>query len=123
MIEDGARTLQEIKDMNGTAVFIKCDVSVADECKNLIDSTIKEFGSIHIVVNNAGIGGGKLRLHEIEQEEFNRVLHVNLGGCFLMSKYAIPYFLIQGFGNIINIASTYGLIGAPKATAYCASKG
>jgi NAD(P)-dependent dehydrogenase (short-subunit alcohol dehydrogenase family) len=63
------------------------------------------------------------RLHETEPADFDRVINVNLRGTFLCSKYAIPHFLAQHDGRIVNMASTYGLIGAPGAPAYCASKG
>jgi NAD(P)-dependent dehydrogenase (short-subunit alcohol dehydrogenase family) len=84
---------------------------------------VQRFGRLDILANNAGIGGGQLRLHEVEPEDFDRVIDVNLRGTFLCSKYAIPHFLGQRDGRIVNTASTYGLIGAPKAAAYCASKG
>lgn len=121
--QDGLRTVGEIKAAGGEAIFVKADVSSVDDCKNLVDTAVKTFGGLHILVNNAGVGGGKERLHEIEPADFDRVINVNLRGCFLMSKFAIPHFLAQRDGRIVNIASTYGLIGAPKATAYCASKG
>ena len=120
---DGLRTVNEIKSNGGEAIFVKADVSNVDDCKNLVDSAIKTFGGLHVLVNNAGIGGSKQRLHEIEPSDFDRVINVNLRGCFLMSKFAIPHFLAQRDGRIVHVASTYGLIGAPKATAYCASKG
>ena len=93
-----------------------------EQAQNLIDTTSSSFGRLDILINNAGTGGGYARLHEIEPDDFNRVVGVNLGGTFLCSKYAIPHFLAQGDGRIVNIASTYGLIGAPNAPAYCASK-
>ena len=120
---DGIQTVSEIVAAGGDAIFVKADVSNADDCKSLVESAVQKFGRLDILVNNAGIGGSKVRLHEVEPEDFDRVINVNLRGCFLMSKYAIPHFLKQHDGRIINIASTYGLIGAPKATAYCASKG
>ena len=86
-------------------------------------ATLETFGGLDILVNNAGIGGGQQRLHELEPDDFDRVIDVNLRGTFLCTKYAIGHFLAVGGGRIVNIASTYGLIGAPKAPAYCASKG
>ena len=98
-------------------------MSDAAQAANLIDAGVRQFGRLDILANNAGIGGGRLRLHEIEPDDFDRVIDVNLRGTFLCSKYAIPHFLEQGDGRIVNTASTYGLIGAPLAAAYCASKG
>jgi NAD(P)-dependent dehydrogenase (short-subunit alcohol dehydrogenase family) len=84
---------------------------------------VKTFGEIDILVNNAGIGGKFGRAHEMSAAGFDQVVNVNLRGTFLCTKYVIPYLLRKGGGAIVNIASTYGLIGAPKAPAYCASKG
>ena len=121
--EDGERTVKEITDRGGTAIFVAADVSVAEQAQNLIETTFTTFDRLDILVNNAGIGGGFAKLHELEPDDFDRVIDVNLRGTFLCSKYAIPHFLAQHDGRIVNIASTYGLIGAPKAPAYCASKG
>ncbi|WP_198668752.1 SDR family NAD(P)-dependent oxidoreductase [Homoserinimonas sp. OAct 916] len=122
LVEDGQRTVQEISDLGGSAAFVAADVSVPEQAQNLIESASSTYGGLDILVNNAGIGGGYARLHEVDPEAFDRVVRVNLGGTFLCSKYAIPHFLAQGDGRIVNIASTYGLVGAPNAPAYCASK-
>ena len=120
---DAARTVKEITDAGGRAISLKVDISEVEEVKALIAATVDTFGGLDVLINNAGIGGVSSRLHEVEPEDFDRVLHVNLRGTFLMTKYAIPHFLKRGAGSIVNIASTYGLIGAPKAAAYCATKG
>lgn len=120
---DGQRTAKEINDAGGKAIFVLADVSKVDDAENLIATSVKTFGGIDILVNNAGVGGDSVRLHEINPEDFDRVINVNLRGTFLMTKFAIPHFLKKGDGRIVNIASTYGLIGAPNAAAYCASKG
>jgi NAD(P)-dependent dehydrogenase (short-subunit alcohol dehydrogenase family) len=123
LVEDGEQTVREIAESGGTAMFIAADVSDVAQAEHLIANTVERFGGIDILANNAGIGGGQLRLHEVPAEDFDRVIDVNLRGTFLCSKFAIPHFLARGDGRIINTASTYGLIGAPKAPAYCASKG
>ncbi len=122
LAEDGERTVAEIADAGGQASFVAADVSEADQAENLISSAVERFGGLDILVNNAGIGGGQQRLHEIEPADFDRVVNVNLRGTFLCSKYALPLFLDKGDGRIVNTASTYGLIAAPKAAAYCATK-
>ncbi len=122
LIEDGERTVKEIVDAGGEAAFVAADVSDADQAQALVQSTVEKYGSVDVLFNNAGIGGGKVRLHEIEPADFDRVIDVNLRGTFLCSKYALHHFLKQGNGCIVNTASTYGLIGAPNAAAYCASK-
>ena len=123
LVEDGERTVAEITAAGGSAVFVAADVAVPEQAAALIAAAVDRFGGLDVLVNNAGGGGAQLRLHEVEPEDFDRVVAVNLGGTFLCTKYAIPHFLAAGDGRIVNIASTYGLIGAPKAPAYCASKG
>jgi NAD(P)-dependent dehydrogenase (short-subunit alcohol dehydrogenase family) len=66
IVEDGERTVAEIKAAGGEAIFVKADVSQEAEVKNLIDTTVSTFGGLDILVNNAGVGGGQLRTHEIE---------------------------------------------------------
>jgi len=122
LADDGRRTVREITEAGRTAHFVAADVADAVQAEQLIAATVERFGAIDILVNNAGTGGGQQRLHEIEPEDFDRVIAVNLRGTFLCSKYAIPHFLAQGEGRILNTASTYGLIAAPNAAAYCASK-
>lgn len=122
LAEDGRRTVQEITDRGGSSIFVGTDVSVAHQAQHLIETASSVFGGLDILVNNAGTSGRYARLHELEPEDFDRVIDVNLRGTFLCTKYAIPHFLAQGGGRIVNIASTYGLIGAPNSSAYCASK-
>lgn len=122
LADDGERTVKEIVDNGGDAAFVAADVSDASHAQELVRAALEKFGTVDVLVNNAGIGGGKLRLHEIEPADFDRVVDVNLRGTFLCSKYALHHFLKQGHGCIVNTASTYGLIGAPNAAAYCASK-
>jgi NAD(P)-dependent dehydrogenase (short-subunit alcohol dehydrogenase family) len=123
LVEDGENTVNEIVAAGGEAIFIKADVSQENEVINLVDGAVSKFGTLDILINNAGIGGGQFQTHEISHEDFMRVINVNIGGTFLCTKYALPHFLAKKDGRIVNIASTYGLIGAPKAPAYCASKG
>lgn len=120
--DDGEATAQSIREDGGSAAFVTADVSSVEDSSRLIDTTLKTFGGLDILVNNAGTGGGQARLHELEPDDFDRVIDVNLRGTFLCAKFALGHFLTVGGGRIVNIASTYGLIGAPKAPAYCASK-
>jgi NAD(P)-dependent dehydrogenase (short-subunit alcohol dehydrogenase family) len=120
--DDGRRTVAEITESGGTAHFVPADVADAAQAEQLIAAAVEKFGRLDILANNAGIGGGQQRLHEIDPVDFDRVVGVNLRGTFLCSKFAIPHFLAQHDGRILNTASTYGLIAAPNAAAYCASK-
>jgi NAD(P)-dependent dehydrogenase (short-subunit alcohol dehydrogenase family) len=120
--EDGRRTAATINDGGGSAQFVDADVSQADAAQQLVAAAVERFGRVDVLVNNAGVGGSRRPVHELEPDDFARVINVNLGGTFLCSKYAIPELLADGAGCIVNIASTYGLIAAPLSAAYCASK-
>jgi NAD(P)-dependent dehydrogenase (short-subunit alcohol dehydrogenase family) len=76
-----------------------------------------------VLVNDAGISGGSSRLHELDIDAWDRTIAVNLRGTFLCARAAIPHLLGRPRSSMINIASTYGIIGAPLAPSYCASKG
>jgi NAD(P)-dependent dehydrogenase (short-subunit alcohol dehydrogenase family) len=122
LAEDGQRTVATITDDGGSALFVEADVSKADDARGLVAAAVEHFGGVDVLVNNAGVGGSRLPVHELEPEDFDRVIDVNLRGTFLCSKYAIPHLLAGGAGRIINTASTYGVIAAPLSAAYCASK-
>ncbi len=123
LVSDGERVVREISERGGKAIFLRADVSVEAEVKEMVTRGAEAFGAIDFLINNAGGGGMSKRLHEIPTSDFDRVVAVNLRSTFLCSKFVIPHFLRQGGGSIVNIASTYGLIGAPNAAAYCAAKG
>jgi len=98
------------------------DVSKAADAKRLIDETVKQFGRIDILVNSAGIYLEK-RAEDTSEEEWDRIIDVDLKGVFLCSKYAYPHFKRQKKGMIINISSDAGITGNPNCAAYCAAKG
>jgi NAD(P)-dependent dehydrogenase (short-subunit alcohol dehydrogenase family) len=125
LAEDGDRTVATITDDGGSALFVETDVSKAEDARRLVATAVERFGGVDVLVNNAGVGGSRLPVHELEPDDFDRVIDVNLRGTFLCSKYAIPHLLAGGaggVGRIINTASTYGVIAAPLSAAYCASK-
>ncbi len=119
-VERGDVTAAEIVAAGGESAFVPCDVSDPIQVSRLVEKTLQRFGRLDVLVNNAGISGGSALIHELELEAWDRVIAVNLRGPFLCAKHALPH-LMPG-GVIVNIASTYGLIGAPLAGAYCASK-
>jgi NAD(P)-dependent dehydrogenase (short-subunit alcohol dehydrogenase family) len=121
--DEGEATAHAIRTSGGKASFIACDVAEADQVRRLMLATVEQFGRLDVLVNNAGISGGARLAHELELETWDRVIAVNLRGPFLCAKHAIPQMISGGGGVIINIASTYGLVGAPLAPAYCAAKG
>jgi NAD(P)-dependent dehydrogenase (short-subunit alcohol dehydrogenase family) len=119
---NGAETVRMIKDERGDALFVHADVSRPSDAEAMIKATVERFGRIDVLHNNAGIGLIK-KVTETTEEEWDRVMDVNLKGVFLGSKYGIKQMQMQGGGSIINTASNYGLVGAPNWAAYCASKG
>jgi meso-butanediol dehydrogenase/(S,S)-butanediol dehydrogenase/diacetyl reductase len=118
----GAATVDQIRNGGGEALFIPADVSSAEAVRQVVESTIAKFGRIDILHNNAGIVLVKF-LEDTSEEEWDRVLGVNLKSIFLAVKYAVPYMKERRSGCIINTASTGGFIGQYMTPAYIASKG
>ena len=118
----GQAVAQTIGDEGVPAVVIPCDVTQGAECEQAVQQTIGELGGLDILFNSAGIIHRATVLQTTEPE-WDRVMSVNVKSLFLMSKYAIPIMAEAGGGVIINVASGWGLVGGPKAAAYCASKG
>lgn len=123
VVDSGQATADGLREAGRQAAFVACDVSQPDQVSELVRRTVDAFGGIDILVNNAGISGSGGRLHELEVESWDRTIAVNLRGQFLCAKFALPYLIATGRGVIVNIASTYGLVGAPQSPDYCASKG
>jgi len=119
----GGQALEkEISDAGGRVIFEPADVTRAADCQRVVDRTVREFGGIQILFNNAGIIR-RASVLELSVEDWDRVMAVNLKSMFLMSRAVIPIMLQGGGGSIINMASGWGLAGGPRAAAYCASKG
>jgi NAD(P)-dependent dehydrogenase (short-subunit alcohol dehydrogenase family) len=119
--ELGLAVVQAIQSAGGQATFIRCDVTKAYDCRQAVDATLEQFGRLDILFNNAGIIR-RADVVEITEEEWDRVMAVNLKSIFLMSKFAVPVMAKAGGGAIINTSSGWGLKGGPKAVSYCASK-
>ena len=118
----GQRVVETIEKGGGRAIFVRADVRKAADCQHAVAETVKAFGRVHILFNNAGIFYPHDTL-ECSEEEWDEQIDVNLKGVFLMSKAALPGMVAQGRGVIINNSSGWGIVGGDKAVAYCASKG
>lgn len=120
--ENGREAIKKLRDKGfNDAIFIQGDVSNSTDAKKMIDTAVKRFGKLDILFNNAGIWiAGDVE--ETSEANWDSVIDVNLKGTFLCSKYAIPH-LKKTKGVIVNNASCDGLVGEPRAVAYCASKG
>ena len=105
------------------ADYVHCDVSKGDDIANLIDTAVGKTGRIDILVNNAAIAIGGMPVHEMTDEQWHRLLDVNLTSVFRGCKYALPHMIRQKSGSIINMASAQGHIGLDGWTAYAGAKG
>ena len=119
--EAAQKTVDEITATGGQAQKYKCSVNDSESVKVMIYEIIKEFGRIDILVNNAGITKDGLMLR-MTDEDFDRVIDVNLKGTFNCTKYVSKYMLKQKSGKIINISSVVGLSGNAGQVNYSASK-
>jgi NAD(P)-dependent dehydrogenase (short-subunit alcohol dehydrogenase family) len=113
---------EQITKHRGQGIFIRTDVRLAADCRRAVDETVRGFGRLDVLFNNAGIFYAHTAL-ECSEEEWDEQLDINLKGAFLMSKFALPPMIGQGSGVIINNSSGWGLVGGDRAVAYCASKG
>jgi NAD(P)-dependent dehydrogenase (short-subunit alcohol dehydrogenase family) len=120
--EQGQAAVAEIEAAGGKAIFIACNVARAEDCRRAVEQTAAVFGGVDILFNNAGIIR-RANVLSTTEEEWDRVMAVNVKSIFLMSKYAIPYMEKAGGGSIINTSSGWGLKGGGNAVSYCASKG
>jgi len=117
----GEETVQAIRDQGGDAAFVACDVSRAADCERVVAATVERYGRLDYAHNNAGIGVHR-RLHETADDEFDRVIAVNLRGTFLGMKHQIRHMLEAGGGAIVNTSSNAGLRAVRLLSAYTASK-
>ena len=116
-------TIKEISDKGGKAVFMSCDVADAQQVRRMVEQTVEKFGGIDILVNNAGIGPLPRSVAEIPEEEWDRVLSVNLKGMFLCCKEVTPHMKKKRYGKIVNISSIAAISPFGPVVHYSASKG
>ncbi len=117
----GEQTVADIKTSGGTAIFVKADVSQRVEAQHLADTTVKHFGRIDTLLNNAGILKDAT-LVKMTEEQFDQVIAVNLKGAFNCAQAVAPVMIQQGKGKIINVSSVVGLYGNFGQTNYVATK-
>jgi len=118
----GQAVARKIAEEGGKAVFVHTDVRTAADCGQAVGETLRKFGGLDILFNNAGVFYPHTIL-ECTEEEWDLQMDTNLKGTFLMSKAALPGMIERGGGVIINNSSGWGIAGGDSAVAYCASKG
>jgi len=118
----GQELAREISAAGGRSIFEYADVTRAADCRRVVERTVREFGGIHALFNNAGIIR-RASVVEISEEDWDAVMAVNVKSIFFMCREVIPIMGDAKGGSIINMASGWGLAGGARAAAYCASKG
>jgi NAD(P)-dependent dehydrogenase (short-subunit alcohol dehydrogenase family) len=119
----GEETLGQILAAGGDAFFAGCDVSDTAQVTKLIERTVGKYGRLDCAANIAAIEGSPKRMDQVPDEEFDRVIRINLRGVWLCMKHEIIEMLKQGGGGaIVNLASAAGLVGSVRSPAYGASK-
>lgn len=121
--KEGQEVAKKIKSNGGVAEFWHLDVSNEKEVQKTFADIHNKFGKIDVLVNNAGIAGVSKPTHEITEEEWDKVMAVNLKGVFFCTKHVISYMRKAKEGSIINLSSIYGIVSAPDVPPYHASKG
>jgi len=122
LIEDGQKVAADINAQGGQATFVRLDVTQEVDWQQAVDTTVRTYGKLNILVNNAGI----FRTEGVEATSlalWNQVIAVNQTGVWLGMKYAIPALRKAGGGSIVNISSGAGIIGSGFAAAYHGTKG
>jgi NAD(P)-dependent dehydrogenase (short-subunit alcohol dehydrogenase family) len=120
--QDNQETARMIEEIGGRAVAVRCDVSRAEDVRRALDATIETFGRLDLAFNNAGVEHPTTAVADLAEEEWDRVVDIDLRGVFLCMKYEIPLMLKQGGGAIVNTSSGAGVKGFKGSAAYGAAK-
>jgi NAD(P)-dependent dehydrogenase (short-subunit alcohol dehydrogenase family) len=121
-IEGGHATAAMIVESGGKALFVQSNVTRAAEVEALVEKTVNYYGRLDYAVNNAAVEEEDQPLAEADDEQFDRIMSVNVKGVWLCMKYQLRQMLKQGGGAIVNMASVSGLVGSPNRAIYGASK-
>lgn len=121
-VEDGHETLRLVREAGGEGAFVRADVTDARQLEEAVAETLRRFGRLDYAFNNAGIAGSGAPAGEYTEEEWRRIIDVNLTGVWLAMKYELPPMLAQGSGVIVNNSSALGHVAIPGQAAYVASK-
>jgi NAD(P)-dependent dehydrogenase (short-subunit alcohol dehydrogenase family) len=120
--QEGQALVAALRALGAEAEFVRTDVRVEEDVRNLVEQTVKRFGRLDIAVNNAATEGPRGRVTEQTAESYAATFETNVLGVLLSMKHELRGMLPQGSGSIVNVSSAYGRIGAPGASVYVASK-
>lgn len=120
--EGGNETVDQIKKRGGSAMFIYADTAKQTDHQFLVDQTLRQYGSLHIACNNAGISGLHGMTGDYPIDDWDKVININLSGVFYGMHAQIPAMLTSGGGSIVNMASILGSVGTKMSPAYVAAK-
>jgi NAD(P)-dependent dehydrogenase (short-subunit alcohol dehydrogenase family) len=120
--QNSQETVRLIEALGGRALAVRCDVTRAEHVKAALDQTIATFGRLDAAFNNAGSEQAVTATADLTEQEWDRIVRVNLGGVFLCMKYEIPLMIEQGGGAIVNTSSGAGVKGFKGQAAYAAAK-
>ena len=110
----------EIRKTGVAVLSVKCDVSIKEDCKNLVEQTITKFGKLDVLINNAGISMRAI-FNDMELDVLEQVMAINFYGTVYCTKYALPHIL-RAKGSVVGVSSIAGFVGLPARTGYSASK-
>lgn len=119
--EQAEKLKKELEEKNIIIDIIQADISKKEECEKIIEYTIKKYGKIDILINNAGISKVQL-IDEVTEKDWNEMINTNLYSAFCMCQLAVPHMIKEKKGNIINISSVWGIVGASQEILYSITK-
>ena len=122
--EEGEKTAEKIRSRGGEAIFVHADVSNPADAERMVAETVRKYGKLDILFNNAGIMGPRSDyVIDLDYEDAQRLVNVNILGVFLGTKYAVPEMIKAGGGSIITTGSDSAFLGNRGLSVYCATKG
>jgi 3-oxoacyl-[acyl-carrier protein] reductase len=122
LLEEAKKTLEEILKKGRDGLFIPCDVSDSRQVQEMVAQVIRRFGKIDILVNNAGIGGVPKSILDVSEEEWDRLLSINLKGVFLCCRAVVPHMREKRYGKIVNMSSMAAIAPPTPNINYSAAK-
>jgi NAD(P)-dependent dehydrogenase (short-subunit alcohol dehydrogenase family) len=117
-----AETAEAVRSLGRRALAVACDVHSSESVASMVEGVVSEFGKVDILMNNAG-GGDMRPLVDTDEAEWLRIIDLNLNSTFRLCRAVGPHMIARRYGRIINMSSTYGLVGVKNVVPYCAAKG